>query len=108
MRQGKRMAVGPVCTLLALVRAIGLPGGRHVRVDVENGLVSRRPAVRVHTAAHSQPPHQRLAHHAIPSLRAKEGFHGVHIHGFCTALCTQGRTTCSREALISAQAGSLL
>ena len=65
------MALRPVCTLLALLGVLRLSWRRHVGADMEDGLVSWRPAVRVHPAAHSQPPHQRLAHHAVLSLRAK-------------------------------------
>ena len=69
------MAAGPVCTFIVLPRVLCLPSWRrHVGADMENGLVSWRPAVWVHPAAHSQPPHQRLAHHAVPSLHAKCGF----------------------------------
>lgn len=70
----KRMAAGPVCTLLRLLGPVCLSWRRHIRADMEDGLVSWRPTVRVHPAAHRQPPHQRLAHHAILSLRAKQGF----------------------------------
>ena len=72
------MAIGPVCTLLALLGMLHPSWRRHVRADVENNLVSWRPAVRVQPAAYSQPPHQRLAHHAILSLRAKSGSYRTH------------------------------
>ena len=65
------MTTGPVCTLLALLGVLRLSWRRHVGADMENSLVSWRPAVWVHPAAHSEPPHQWLAHHAILSLRAR-------------------------------------
>ena len=67
------MAAGPVCTLLRLLGPVRLSWRCHVGANMEDGLVSWRPAVRVHPAAYGQPPHQRLTHHAILSLRAKKG-----------------------------------